>query len=350
MSAASPVTVVLTLKDRSAFTTRWMRYMNDRRCPYPILIADGGADQGIEAALRDPATYPDVTYTYLRYPFDADDQTYFRKLADVVARVRTPYVWLADNDDFCLLDAVPEIVDFLNMHGEHVSCGGRGLALRLLSHDGIVINGPTARAYHAETDGRRQRAEHHAAIDRMCDVLRHFESERRWMMYYFIHRTPALQSATGAIAVHDFRDAVALEIHILLSLVLAGKVAQIERPTIVRQEGSSQHLAALKAEGNLIERFVRADAFSDLLWSVDQWAPSLPAGARRELLDLLAAWVGRLAARLYPPPPAPPADPVEQCYRWLRRRLRLFRPLIARPPVAGETVPLPELEPYILER
>ena len=42
------LTIVLTLKDRAPFSDRWMHYMDDARCPYPILIADGGTDQAVE--------------------------------------------------------------------------------------------------------------------------------------------------------------------------------------------------------------------------------------------------------------------------------------------------------------
>ena len=112
MGAATnaPLTIVLTLKDRAPFTYRWMRYMDDVRCPYPILIADGGEDAAAESRLRQPGNYPNLTYTYLRYPFDEDYGTYYRKLADVITRVATPYLLFADNDDFFFLEHVPAFI------------------------------------------------------------------------------------------------------------------------------------------------------------------------------------------------------------------------------------------------
>ena len=52
------LTIILTLKDRSDFTLRWMKYMSDQRCPYKILIADGGADKLIEKKLNNSKNYP----------------------------------------------------------------------------------------------------------------------------------------------------------------------------------------------------------------------------------------------------------------------------------------------------
>ena len=76
-SFTSKLTIVLTLKDREAFSRRWMRYMNDQCCPYKILIADGGADEGIESELRNPTNYPNLDYEYIRYPFDNDWKDFY---------------------------------------------------------------------------------------------------------------------------------------------------------------------------------------------------------------------------------------------------------------------------------
>ena len=71
---ANNLTIVLTLKDRTPFTYRWMQYMNDMKCPYKILIADGGKDKSIEEHLLDPSNYPELIYEYIRYPYDAWQQ------------------------------------------------------------------------------------------------------------------------------------------------------------------------------------------------------------------------------------------------------------------------------------
>ena len=84
------LTIVLTLKDRTAFTHRWLRYLNGISCPYPILIADGGDDADLEAHLRNGANYPQLRYDYVRYPVDEDYRRYYLKLADAIERVTTP--------------------------------------------------------------------------------------------------------------------------------------------------------------------------------------------------------------------------------------------------------------------
>jgi len=98
------LTIVLTLKDRSAFTYRWMQWMEAQRFPYKILIADGGSDRAIEQHLLDRTHYPSLDYEYIRYPFDSDLPAYMRKLSDVADRVRTEFVLSADNDDLILLE------------------------------------------------------------------------------------------------------------------------------------------------------------------------------------------------------------------------------------------------------
>tara|TARA_B110000008_G_C16479431_1_gene367481 strand:- start:130 stop:435 length:306 start_codon:yes stop_codon:yes gene_type:complete len=81
-SFTSKLTIVLTLKDREAFSRRWMRYMNDQCCPNKILIADGGADEGIESELHNPTNYPNLDYEYLRYLFDNDWKDFYAKQLD----------------------------------------------------------------------------------------------------------------------------------------------------------------------------------------------------------------------------------------------------------------------------
>ena len=91
-----------------------MRYMNDIKCPYPILIADGGINIEIEDYLSNKQNYSDLDYTYIRYPADKTLPDFYKKFLAVIGLVKTPYLLFADNDDFFLIDQVPVFLDFLN--------------------------------------------------------------------------------------------------------------------------------------------------------------------------------------------------------------------------------------------
>ena len=98
------LTIILTLKDRVSFSYRWMEYMNDLSCPYKILVADGGEDKNIENHLKDINNYPNLDYSYIRFPADNTLSDFYRKFVSVINSVKTPYLLFADNDDFFLLD------------------------------------------------------------------------------------------------------------------------------------------------------------------------------------------------------------------------------------------------------
>jgi glycosyltransferase domain-containing protein len=125
MSAAFPLTVVLTLKDRAAFTFRWMAYANSVPFPFKVLIADGGSDARVPRILSERSRFPNVDYEYVRYPYDATYSDYYAKTCDALSRVRTPYVALADNDDLFVVDGLRKSVEFLESHPDYVACGGQ---------------------------------------------------------------------------------------------------------------------------------------------------------------------------------------------------------------------------------
>jgi glycosyltransferase domain-containing protein len=276
--------------------------MNDRGCPYTIVIADGGADEALESHLREGGHYPRLQYEYLRYPVDVDYSRYYLKLADVVECVTTPYVLLADNDDFFMLGAIPEFVKFLDGNAEYVSCGGQRVVLRLLDHAGKLIGRPDAAHYEARLDARQKSIEGGSAIERMREFLSDVRRSYLWASWYRVHRTAALATATGIAQTHQFRDPVAHELHVQLALLLQGKSRHLERPFFINQAGSSQFTSALEAVGTVAQRFAESHALDDVLRSTELFARELGAADPSQLRDSLVEWLVIQGGKGTPPP------------------------------------------------
>ena len=134
------LTILLTLKDRCAYTRAFMSYANQICCPFKILIADGGASKEIEEVLQDKTNYPNLRYEYIRYPYDETVEHFHFKLCDVVKRVKTPLVVIIDNDDYFLLSALYKNIEFLRENPDFTSSRGGLWNLNLGSTE-CSING-----------------------------------------------------------------------------------------------------------------------------------------------------------------------------------------------------------------
>ena len=124
MNLDSALTILLPLKDRTAFTYRWMSYANAVRLPFNVYIADGGDEDGAQQALSDHSRFPFVRYEYHRYPFDRSLGDFYAKIEDALSRIDTPLVAMAANDDFFVIDALRQAAAFLIEHPDYVTCGG----------------------------------------------------------------------------------------------------------------------------------------------------------------------------------------------------------------------------------
>ena len=124
MSENKDLTLLLTLWDRVPFTFRWMEYANRIKLPFKVFIADGSADDLPSRVLADHTNFPNVDYEYKRYPHDRSQTDYYDKLVGGLAHVDTPFVALADNDDFYVVDGLLRSIEFLKSNPDYSSCRG----------------------------------------------------------------------------------------------------------------------------------------------------------------------------------------------------------------------------------
>lgn len=128
------LTIILVLKDRAPFTWRWMNYYNQIGLPFKVLIADGSEDKSIEK-LVDKSLFLNVNYEYIRYPYDKDYVTYFKKVYDALSRIKTKYVVLASNDDFYFIDALNKATDFLDKNEDYITSRGEIYDFQVVSNN-----------------------------------------------------------------------------------------------------------------------------------------------------------------------------------------------------------------------
>jgi glycosyltransferase domain-containing protein len=213
------LTIVLPLKGRQLFTLRFLWHADSEKLPYRFVIADGQVAPKLASLLENSRElFPNLDIDYVRYPDDADFGHYFRKIADALHRVRTPYVMLADNDDFLVFTGLERSMDFLDAKLDYVCCGGgiAGFALYSPAHDGLV--GPF-----------NQFTYRYAARDRSFDAGLSSSAERlvsgfnnSWS-YYAVFRSAALLEIWQDVVQIDFSDLQLLEIFCAMRTLTLGK-------------------------------------------------------------------------------------------------------------------------------
>ncbi|HZP76302.1 MAG TPA: TIGR00180 family glycosyltransferase [Pseudolabrys sp.] len=203
------LTIVLPLKGRPLFTLRFLWHANREKLPYRFVIADGQVDARLASLLENSRElFPNLDVEYVRYPDDASFGDYFRKMADALRRVHTPYVMLADNDDFLVRSGLDASVEFLDANADYVCCGGGigGFAVyrRPPSSLGGVLGPLNQLRYRYMPYDRSIDIGSSSVTERLASGLRNSWS------YYAVFRTPALQTIWDEVVELDLSD---LQLH-----------------------------------------------------------------------------------------------------------------------------------------
>jgi glycosyltransferase domain-containing protein len=256
------LTVLLPLKGRDLHTLRFLYYA-DRSClPFPILIADGWVNPRLAALLEEkPHIFPNIRYTYVRYPNDESLSHFYRKMLDIAARVETPYAVQADNDDFLCGAGLERCVEFLNSAPTHAMCGGGvgGFATRALTDatwdkiagriDYLKYSYP---GHNLSID-----AESDCVTERILDTYR-----RRNPFYYDVFRADVLKTIKTEIAEFAPSDSMIHERFFDLRALTLGKRKKLPGIfTYMRQTGTSLRLTS--GQDDIVSRLLRSAYMQD---------------------------------------------------------------------------------------
>ena len=230
MSSGSALTILLTLKDRAAFTFRWMSYLDRTRFPYKVLIADGGADERVPRILSEKANFPNVDFEYVRYPYDSGYAEYYAKIADALSRVRTPFVAMADNDDFFVASGLEKAIQFLSAHPGHVACGGQWALFWVKPCAG-------GESVHGPVDWKCRNNFQSNCADTARERIR-VQSLNADDVFYHVYRTGTLLRQFEIVRDLNPADLFLVEQMTAYLTAIAGKTQHLEHLYIARQQNS----------------------------------------------------------------------------------------------------------------
>lgn len=263
------LTILLTLKDRVAFTERWLAYAALARLPARILIADGGMD---DAAAPIVAAYQErqLEVERVRYPADRSYADYYAKVADALSRITTPLVVLADNDDLLIPDGLAAAARFLIDHPAYVACAGH-CAVFWVAGDAVTGNalyGDVSWKYRsllrsdtATTASRRVLDQSMGASD----------------VFYAVHRTALLRRHFDAVRQCNPSDLYLMEQLVAFLTAIAGPGHQLDTLYLARQldsPGSSGEAHRVRY-GGWFDRMLVPSWSADLTRVVDAAAAAL---------------------------------------------------------------------------
>ncbi|MBS0335299.1 MAG: TIGR00180 family glycosyltransferase [Proteobacteria bacterium] len=241
--AGGELTIVLTLKDRVPYTRRWMEYADSSAFPFKVLVADGGSDDGARSLLSDKARYPNVDYEYVRYSADRTYADYYSKMADALGRVRTPFVALADNDDFIVAESLRKSVRFLSANGDYFSCGGQGAIFWMGRQPdaGPALHG-------REVEWKCTREMRSIDGDTARARLRTVSVSKSDTFYYDVKRTAETRRHFEIVRDLNLNDLFLVEHLVWYLAAIAGKTKRLEHLHLARQQDAPGSSGAAHAQ------------------------------------------------------------------------------------------------------
>ena len=202
------LTVLVPLKGRHLHTLRFLWHANAMRMPYHFLIADGQVHPTIARLLTNAKTiFPNLDVEYLPYPDDATLTHFYHKMADASARIRTPFVMMADNDDFLVRSGIDTSIEFLKSNCDFASYGGGvgGFTLNVSRGDALAhVVGSIEHLRFRYGNSKHYLPTDYAAESVSQRIRTGFNGS--YALYYNVFRSEALAQIQTELVDLDFSD------------------------------------------------------------------------------------------------------------------------------------------------
>ena len=233
------ITIVLLLKGRFNFTVRWLLHANEIQLPFDIIIADGEINSPVANFFLKNKIFRNLNIEYYSY----SDNTYldfYKKIFDVLTKVRTPYVMIVDNDDFLVPSGIEETIKFLEKNSDYVCAGG---SIAHFEIEGVLNSNVLGKLKNLWYQQRKAYQNYDLSSDSASDrVLSVYED--LLTVWYNTYRIEPLRILTKEMSDFNFERLETAEIFHKLRTVTMGKIKSDKSYiSYLRQMGTSTNIA-----------------------------------------------------------------------------------------------------------
>jgi glycosyltransferase domain-containing protein len=207
-----------------------------------VIVADGEVHPTIDRLLSDAETFPELSFEYHRHR-DLTFSDFYQKLVEAIGQVQTRYAMMSDNDDFCVVAGIKRSIAYLDGNSDFV-CAGGPIPDFAIAPDHALPGKVIGRMLGARFGYTQECCDisRESARDRILEEIKGYQ-----VIYYHVHRTPALRKIFEENEVHDFSDLVVMEHFAALRAATLGKIRS--DPSSIcyfRQRGTSMLASYLK--------------------------------------------------------------------------------------------------------
>lgn len=244
-SELNQTTIILILKDRHSFTSRWIDYFSYSKCNYNLLIADGSKDSSYKEVFE--SRVPGSKYVYLGP--DISTTQYLDKINYAISLVETKFIMFAANDDFISYECVPFLEDFLQGNIDYVSVIGKVFDVGLTKSNKIDV----PRIMYAQPHQDQVRLEEDTPVERVFLQIR--KPSAGW---HSLVRTESILMSYKLVSESNVRNFELIGYLVDLIMCCYGKIKVIDSITTMLHEIHGDQEAY-----NLVPFSIRA---SDPFW------------------------------------------------------------------------------------
>jgi glycosyltransferase domain-containing protein len=128
------LTILLTIFNRPKHTLSWLDFYIRKSSPFEVFICDGGNDKTLEDELKKIAQNNSKIY-YEKFQYYENFENFHQKFFQAVNKIKTEYIYLAEDDDFLIFQNLDKSIEFLDQNKDYVCCGGKNFEMSIYNEN-----------------------------------------------------------------------------------------------------------------------------------------------------------------------------------------------------------------------